>query len=181
MKKRLSRLHFFQRYLYLVASLVALLVCAMLVVRFFVISPGKVNGRSMEPTYLDDEVFFVNKFVYLLHRPKRFDIVQVIEPESKKLIIKRIIGEPGDVVIIKRGYVYLIEKGIGEEKKLDETAYLSRTMFTKVWAQKKPERYELGEHEYFLLGDNRVHSTDSRDYGPVSRTVIVGKVIVARD
>lgn len=181
MKKTLSRLHFFQRYLYLVFSVVALLMCVVLVIRFFLVSPGKVNGRSMEPGYMDEQVFFVNKFVYLFEPPKRFDIVQMIDPKSEKLMMKRVIGLPGDVIVIKRGFVYKVNKETGEEERVSESAYLGKGVYTKVWAQTKPERYVLGQNEYFVLGDNRDHSVDSRDYGPVHRSVIIGKVMDRRD
>lgn len=173
MKKKLQFIYF-QRYLGLVAYTVAVLVLTLLTIRFFFISPGRVNGRSMEPTFIDEKLFFVNKNVYLFASPKKFDVVQVIEPESEKLIIKRIIGVPGEHIVIKRGRVYI--KNQAQEIELDESAYLSSDVLTRVVGQAAPLEFTLKENEYFVIGDNRDFSIDSRHYGPVHRKVIVGKV-----
>jgi signal peptidase I len=150
-----------------------------LVVRFFIVSPGRVNGTSMEPTYQDNDLFFVKKSTYLMFPPKRFDIIQIVDPVDKQLAIKRIIGMPGETVVIKRGNVYIAEQGLSAEAAVlvDESLYLdSMNQYTVVPGQTAPEVFTLGEYDYFVLGDNRDGSVDSRHYGPVSRTHIVGLV-----
>lgn len=166
---------YFQRYLGLVAYTIAVFVLILLTIRFFFISPGRVNGRSMEPNYTDEKFFFVNKSVYLFASPEKFDVVQVIEPESEKLIIKRIIGLPGETIIIKRGRVYI--KNQAEEVQLDESLYLDKMVLTRIVGQSAPLEFTLKDNEYFVVGDNRDFSMDSRHYGPIHRKVIVGKVI----
>lgn len=164
------------RFFFHILNVVAGLLLLLGITRFFIISPGVVNGPSMEPNYKDDKVFFTNRFIYLLHIPKRQEVVQIIEPEQKKLIIKRIIGLPGDTVMIKRGKVFL--KVPGEvEYELNESAYLESSSYTDVPSGSDLRTFTLGSHEFFVLGDNRRASVDSRYYGPVPRSHIIGKVV----
>jgi len=146
------------------------LVILIVVIKFFVVNTGVVNGVSMEPTFIDDDRFLVSKFTYLLKKPQRYDIVQVIDPASGKLLIKRIIGLPGEVVMMKRGKVFIGDDELPEP-------YLSQWVSTHVPEQKAPKQFTVGADEYFVLGDNRSHSTDSRFYGPVHRSRIVGAVV----
>ena len=178
MRKKFYRWQFFERYLGMVFLSLATLMMVILVIKFFVVSPGRVNGRSMEPNYLDENLFFVNRMYFLFHQPERFDVVQVIEPGLKTLIIKRIIGLPGEIVVIKRGKVFIAKDPQSAEIELDESKYLAPSIYTTVPVQEKPIKYLVGENQFFLLGDNRPHSTDSRVFGPVGREVIVGKVMV---
>ncbi len=178
MKKKFYRWQIFERYLGMVFLSLATLMMVVLAIKFFVISPGRVNGRSMEPNFSDENIFFVNRLSFLLHQPERFDVVQVIEPIEKKLIIKRIIGLPGEIVVIKRGKVFVTKDLHSVEIELDESKYLASSIYTTVPIQDKPIKYLVGDDQYFIMGDNRMHSTDSRAYGPVGREVIVGKVVV---
>lgn|SRR3989339_1401699 len=145
--------------------------------RFFIISPGTVNGKSMEPTYLDNNLFLVNKFIYLLHPPHRYDVAQIIDTKEDKLIIKRIIGLPGEIVIIKRGRIYIQKDNNSPEVLLDELNYLSPNTYTQVHMQKGVAKFFVGSGQYFVVGDNRRNSVDSRFYGPILRSKIIGKVI----
>jgi signal peptidase I len=147
-----------------------------LFIRFFVVSPSAVNGKSMEPTLPDSKFFLVNKFIYLFHQPDKYDIVQFIDPASKKLIIKRIIGMPGEIIIIKRGKVYVQQDLMDAEKEIPEP-YLGTDIVTNIMGQEAPRKFLVGTNQYYVLGDNRPHSTDSRSFGPVSRENIVGKVL----
>lgn len=165
----------FERFLFVIFRFFFFFLLVLFVIRFFFVSPGVVNGPSMEPTFIDEDLFFVNRFIYLVTSPKRQDVVQVIDKENNKLIIKRIIGMPGETVVIKRGKVFITPPG-GEEYELSEP-YLVPDTYTDVALRSIDRIFVIPEHSYFVLGDNRNRSTDSRYYGSIDRTGIVGRVI----
>lgn len=177
MRKKYYRWQIFERYLGMVFLALATFTVIILTIKFFIISPGRVNGRSMEPNFTDENIFFVNRMYFLLHQPERFDVVQVIDPGLKILIIKRIIGLPGEIVTIKRGKVFIAKDLHSADIELNESKYLAPSVYTTVPIQDKPIKYLVGDNQFFVLGDNRPHSTDSRVYGPVGREVIVGRVM----
>ena len=131
-----------------------------------------VNGSSMEPTLSDGDNLIVDKISYRFHDPERFDIIIFpYEYEQNTYYIKRIIGLPGETVWINEaGEIYingvLLQENYGIETISD--AGLASTPI------------ELGDDEYFVLGDNRNNSTDSRFevVGPIQREDIVGKAWV---
>ena len=172
----LHRLKYIERIL--LASLHSLLLFffIFLFTRFFIISPAAVNGTSMDPNFVDNEVFFVNKMAYVFSEPKRFDVVQVIDPKTRHLVIKRIIGLPGEDLVMKRSKMYRVDSNTGDHVLIDESAYIKDDVITRLWDIKGAVDYTLGDYEYFILGDNRPFSIDSRIYGPVTRDHIVGRV-----
>ncbi len=174
--KTLVCFHAFVRFFWGMALSIFFLAFLVLFARFFVFAPGRVDGKSMQPTLVDEDLFFINKFVYLFRSPRRYEIVQLIDPNTRKLIIKRIIGLPGEIIEIKRGKVF-IKRDLKEEAiELDESVYLSASVFTSIKAQDRVIRYFVADNQYFVLGDNRAHSGDSRVYGAAPRECIVGKV-----
>ncbi|HEX9664397.1 MAG TPA: signal peptidase I [Patescibacteria group bacterium] len=134
-------------------------------VRYFLIQPFYVKGASMEPNFFDHEYLVIDEISYRFKEPQRGEIVVFKYPrDPSQYFIKRIIGLPGDKVEIKDGRVYV------GNLKLDESAYLN------------PETKTLGDlvitlegDEYFLLGDNRNFSLDSRSFGPVKKSFIIGR------
>lgn len=176
MNKFFFRFKIIERYWILVINVILTFFFVILGVRFFVVAPGRVDGPSMESTFIDEQLFFVNKSIYFFKKPERYEVVQVIDPEDQKLVIKRLIGLPGDVVEIKRGKIFLQESGMNNFKVLDESDYLDEFMLTKIISPILPNKFELGEDEYFVVGDNRPKSIDSRFYGPIKRDKILGKV-----
>ncbi|MFH1632360.1 MAG: signal peptidase I [bacterium] len=143
------------------------------VFNFLVAEISEVNGRSMEPTLRDGELIVIDKLTLLTTKPKRGQIVSAFGEYENLLVVKRIIGLPGETVILRDGRV-LIEDTNGDEHELIEL-YLGSDIETL------PLRgcnfdYEIPEGEYFLMGDNRAHSTDSRSYGTIPRNDIVGIV-----
>lgn len=141
---------------------------ASLLIKFFIVDGGIIEGPSMEPNFISNQRFIINKTAYLFSTPHRGDVVQIIE--NSQLIIKRVIGIPGDTVTIKQGTVWLNNKKLWEP-------YLPQFTQTTILAQHGELFYQLKAQEYFILGDNRSQSTDSRMFGPVSRRIIIGKVI----
>ena len=151
------------------------LIFLILFLRFFIIEPGAVNGQSMEPVLRHQEFLLVNKISPLLTSLKRGDIVQVfLKSNDDQLLVKRLIGLPGETVILKDGFIF-VRSAQGVETRLKEP-YLRPDLRTKVPAG-RPETITLKPFSYFVLGDNRAHSLDSRYFGPVHRRDIVGTVM----
>jgi signal peptidase I len=133
----------------------------------FVYQPVKVEGGSMEPGLEDQERIFINKLVYRWEKIERSDIVVFRYPrDPHKSFIKRVIGLPGDRVRIAFGHVYLNGKLISEPYVPDD--FLDTRSY--------PETL-VPPNAYFVLGDHRSMSNDSRDFGPVSRSFIYGKAV----
>ena len=125
-----------------------------------------VSGQSMQPLLNSGDVVLINRLSYDFGKPQRMDVV-VFEREDKKSNVKRVIGIPGDVVQITGGEVYV------NGKRLENESLLKVSL-----AGLAENPIELGEKEYFLLGDNRDSSEDSRfvNIGNVKEDQIVGKV-----
>ena len=142
------------------------------VVYLFLFQPNQVKGHSMDPTFHDGEYILTDKISFRMGLPKRGDVVVFASPKNADVdFIKRIIGLPGERVKISGGKVFV------NDTQLDESAYLDLSVYTG------PESF-LSENQeltvpigrYFVLGDNRPHSSDSRDFGPVPPSDFVGKV-----
>jgi signal peptidase I len=151
--------------------LFALMFAALLVV--FVVQPVKVEGTSMLPRLHDGERIFVNKLVYYgLPQLKRGDIVVFWFPDDpSKSYIKRIIGLPGETVEIREGRIYIRSQGreqLLEEPYLDPQRNLSRANKAAV---------DVKAHYYYVMGDNRDASSDSRIWGLVPEKYIYGKAL----
>ena len=136
-----------------------IIVLVVVLIRSFIATPVRVDGDSMNKTFSNGDILVL----YKLSEIKRFDVVVLTESDDNEKIIKRVIGMPGDTVAIKNGDIY-----INDEKIEDEYAYGETSDY---------DRITLGDDEYFILGDNRLISKDSRYFGPVKEKDIKGKVI----
>jgi signal peptidase I len=133
----------------------------------FLYQPVKVEGTSMMPGLDDQERIFINKFLYRLEPIERGDIVVFRYPrDPSKSYIKRVIGVAGDRVRIENGRVYL------NGRRLREAYVPSRFADDRSYPQ-----VVVPAHSYFLLGDHRNMSDDSRDFGPVAERYIYGKAV----
>ncbi|HZK28669.1 MAG TPA: signal peptidase I [Clostridia bacterium] len=157
--------------------LTTLAICLILVLLItqFVVQRNTVIGRSMVPTLEDRDEIFVEKISRLFATGlKRGDIVTADTVKNATgdeiIIIKRVIGLPGERVTIREGYVFI------DDERLEEP-YLVEGILTAEHALKHAD-VRLGPEEYYLLGDNRRDSRDSRDIGPVTRSEIEGKLLV---
>ena len=139
-------------------------------VRTFLVSPFQVEGHSMVDTLEDREYIIINKLAYFVGTPKRGDIVVFRPPtDHTKYYVKRVIGQPGDQVTIQGGYVYVKAKGEEQAVKLPEEYLTDRN---RGHTFKHPPQsgdgtkitYDVPEGQYFLLGDNRQGSLDSRSF-----------------
>jgi signal peptidase I len=145
--------------------IISLAISAFIIV--FLYQPVKVEGTSMMPSLDDQERIFVNKFVYRWEPIERGDIVVFRYPrDPSKSYIKRVIGVPGDRIRIDSGQVYVNDEPIDEDyvppAYADERSYAESVV---------PPR------TYFMLGDHRSMSQDSRDFGPVKEGLIFGKAV----
>jgi signal peptidase I len=148
-------------------------VIAILIV-VFVVQPVRVEGQSMMPKLYDQDRIFVNKFIYPLREwlgdkepIKRGDIVVLLYPEDpSKSYIKRVVGLPNEDVSIEDGKLYI--NGVLQEEPYLSPDYLSHDTLVPV---------RVREHHYFVLGDNRRNSSDSRYWGVVPEKYIYGKAI----
>ena len=137
---------------YVIALIVILLI------KRFIITPIRVNGTSMDTTLKDGDIMILNIIDYKLNGLNRFDIVVV--NEGKELIIKRIIGLPGETIEYKDNQLYINGKKIKDSYGSRKTEDFSVT---------------VPKGKYFVLGDNRTNSMDSRVFGPFSTEQILGK------
>jgi signal peptidase I len=133
----------------------------------FIYQPVKVEGTSMMPSLADQERIFVNKFVYRLEPISRGDIVVFKYPrDPSKSYIKRVIGAEGDTIRIDGGQVYVNGKALDED--YVPPAYEDMRSVQEV---------VVPPHCYYVLGDHRSMSNDSRDFGPVNESFIYGKAV----
>jgi len=155
-----------------IAKLVIIALLIVIPIRYFLFEPFLVRGQSMEPNLGDGDYLIVEKISYQFREPQRGEVVVLKLPHHPSLrYIKRIIGLPGETVEIREGKVMITnERGT---LILDESDYLGPEVFT-------PGEIGifLGENEYFVLGDNRYTSVDSRRWGPVARENIIGRVAI---
>lgn len=138
----------------------------------FVGQRTRVSGQSMETTLQDGDNLIVDKIFYRFHDPSRYDIIVFpYKYEENTFYIKRIIGLPGETVQVKDGYTYI------NGKKLTSDIYGREVMDEPGIAE---EPIKLGSDEYFVLGDNRNHSQDSRDpyVGVLKRSDLMGRAFV---
>ncbi len=136
----------------------------------FLLQSVKVVGRSMVPTLYDSQRYLLNRWVYHLHGPQRSDVVVLRDPSDNGFSVKRIIAGPGDWIHLQGGNVYL------NECKLNE-AYLAPNTPTFTDSKSRDQLIHCGKDQYFVLGDNRLNSVDSRTYGLVPRANILGPII----
>lgn len=145
--------------------IISLAISAFIII--FIYQPVKVEGTSMMPSLEDQERIFVNKFVYRLEPIERGDIVVFKYPRDPSLsFIKRVIGTAGDRIRIDGGQVYVNDQALDED--YVPPAYTD--------AQSYPE-IVVPQHSYFVLGDHRSMSKDSRDFGSVNQSFIYGKAV----
>ena len=166
----------FERYLWRVVSTLGVFIFFILAIRFLLVDVGQVDGQSMEPTFIDNQIFIVDRLRYLFVAPARYDLVQAVVPGTSKVVLKRIVGLPGETVIIKRGKIFIQSPDTNNAQELRES-YLASSVYTTIKGQQGPREFRLYPGQYFVVGDNRPYSNDSRAYGSVGRERIVGKVV----
>lgn len=140
-----------------------------LVIRTFIFEPIRVDGSSMADTLHNGEITFTFKTGYLFNDPQRQDVVICRYPNRKEYFVKRVMGIPGDTIAILGTTVYINGQPVEEPYLTAQRNRFDHTMLP----------ITLGENEYFVMGDNRDNSNDSRNLsivGPITRDMIVGHV-----
>ena len=140
-------------------------------IRYFLVQPFFVRGASMEPTFLNGEYLVIDELSYYLREPKRGEVIVFRFPNNRsQFFIKRIVGLPGETVRVEDGRVVIQSEAYEQGVVLDESQYLPVDLRTGGRTE-----LELAEDEYFVLGDNRPSSSDSRTWGVLGEDDIVGR------
>ena len=165
------------------AGIAVVAVLVALAVQAWLIKPYRIPSESMLDTLRPGDRVLVNRFVYHLREPERGDVVVFRYPRDPDVVfIKRIIGAPGDVVEVRDGSVYVNGRPVKEpyvhrtRGLADPTiaqASIAGSTLHDPWSLSEP--YKVPAGQYFVMGDNRTDSDDSRDWGTVSRSAIVGE------
>lgn len=154
-----------------VVSYAAIALLVVLPIRIWIAQPFVVNGGSMDTTFANGEYLIVDEITYRFNEPERGDVIIFKYPQdTSKYFIKRVIGLPGETVSVKNDIVTVTNskypKGIVlHEPYINSTSFLNRTT-------------TLGGDEYFVMGDNRGVSSDSRVWGPLPKEDIIGRPLV---
>ncbi len=155
-----------QSYLFLCVVLWSII--SYLLLSHFVLMAVEIRGTSMTPTLLDGQRYILLRYPYLLRTPRQGEIVVIKDPQDQDLSIKRIVALPNDLIEIRKDGVYV------KNTRLSEPYLTSIALRASGMEPVKPIR--LGREDYFVLGDNRSRSADSRIYGPVPRKAILGLI-----
>ena len=140
-------------------------------IRMFIAQPFIVSGSSMFPTFIDGEYLIVDEISYRLNDPQRDDVIVFRYPnDTKKFFIKRIIGLPNETVDIKGSAITITNSANPKGFVLNEP-YVKNT-------SENVTHFELKGDEYFVMGDNRNASSDSRSWGPLPRNLMIGKAFL---
>ena len=154
-------------------KVVVISLAIILPIRYYLVQPFFVKGASMEPNFEDGDYLLVDELSYRFSEPVRGDVIIFRYPgDTSQFFIKRIIGLPGETVEIKNNEVmiYNVDDPDGvvlSEEYLDAVQETLGNMIMR-----------LDGNEYFVLGDNRLRSSDSRRWGPVNKTLITGKAFI---
>lgn len=166
-----SRLRVAASFLFELIKVIVLAGVTIAVIRYFLFKPFYVKGASMEPNFLDHEYLIVDELSYRLRVPERGEVIVFKNPNNQQeYFLKRIIGLPGERVKVSDGRVTVYNGDYPEGVTIEES-YLPKDLLTAGDNQV----VTLGADEYFVLGDNRSNSFDSRRFGSVKKDLIVGR------
>lgn len=137
---------------------------------FFIMQPHQVKGSSMYPNFHDNDYLLTEKVSYYLNEPERGDVVVFKSPiNNEQDYIKRIIAVPKDIIKISQGKIYLNNQELKEPYLPNNTYTLPGSFLTE------NKEIEVPENSYIVIGDNRNHSSDSREWGFVKKENIIGR------
>lgn len=147
-----------------------------LVIYLFFMQPHQVNGQSMVPNFLNGEYLLTDKVTYRMRNPERGEIIVFHAPQSAHCpkgtgcdFIKRVLGVPGESIEVKNNGIYINGTRLPE-------SYLPRDLKIMAGEFSRNRIIKLGANEYFVSGDNRPYSSDSRAWGPIKKEDIIGRV-----
>lgn len=152
---------------------IVVVLAIMVMIYLFIMSPQEINGASMEPNFHNGEYILTNKVEYKFRAPNRGDVIIFKSPKNKDVdYIKRIIGKPGDTVMLKEGTFYVNDIKV-DEPYLTPGSYTSAGSFLR-----EGEEIVVPQGHYFAVGDNRGHSSDSREFGPIPLGDFIGRAFL---
>ena len=164
----------FKYYVWEIIKVVVVSLAIIIPVRYYLIQPFYVKGASMEPSFHDHEYLIIDEISYRFDLPARGDIVVFKYPKDpSQFFIKRVIGLPGECIKISAGKIKITAVGATEEFVLEETEYLLKGIQTQGEID-----IQLKSDEFYVLGDNRGSSLDSRSFGPIHLSDIIGRTWV---
>ena len=155
-----------------VAKAIIISLAIIIPVRYFLVQPFFVKGPSMQSTFQDGDYVLIDEISYRFQAPERGDVVIFIAPnEPDEHYIKRIIALPGETIQVRDNQVIIFNKKNPKGFALDESGYLDSNQITQGELTQK-----LDGDDYFVMGDNRLHSSDSRVWGLLNHKLITGRV-----
>lgn len=142
-----------------------------IVVYLFILQPNQVKGASMEPTFVTSDYIFTSKITYKMRKPQHGDVIVFKSPANPDIeFIKRVIGLPGETVEVREGEVYVNDTQIPENYISAKTEEIPGGVLQEGKPITVPPDY------LFVMGDNRPRSSDSREFGPIPESSIIGVV-----
>lgn len=151
---------------------IVVVMALLVMVYLFIVSPQEINGASMEPNFHNGEYILTSKVLYKFRAPQRGDVVIFKSPGNKEIdYIKRIIGLPGDTVSLKDNSFYVNGQKVDEPYLAPDTPIFGSSYLEEGQAIVVPDG------SYFVAGDNRAHSSDSREFGPIAEADFIGTAI----
>ena len=155
-----------------ISKIVIIALLIVVPIRYFVFQPFFVRGQSMEPNFYQGDYLIIDELSYQFRAPQRGEVIVFKYPQDpSQRYIKRIVGLPGETIAIQEGKVFISQDGV--DQPLEETGYLSQVVQTSGDIQ-----ITLNKEEYFVLGDNRSLSADSRRWGTLPEENIIGRVFL---
>ncbi|HJN62231.1 MAG TPA: signal peptidase I [Candidatus Parcubacteria bacterium] len=154
-----------------IAKVVAIALLIVVPIRYFIFQPFLVSGQSMEPNFSNGDYLIIDEISYRFQSPKRGEVIVFKYPDDpSQRYIKRIVGLPGETIEIKDGTIIIYNRE--RNQILNELSYLSSLQTPG------DILIALDYNEYFVLGDNRFASSDSRRWGPLPKEDIIGRVFL---
>ena len=152
---------------------IVVVLAILVMVYLFIMSPQEISGQSMDPTFHNGEYILTNKIEYKLHNPARGDVVIFHSPKNRDIdYIKRVIGLPGDRVKLYANTMYINGERLNEP-------YIDASVITSGGScLRENQELIVPKGKYFVMGDNRPHSSDSREFCAVIKEDFIGKALL---
>lgn len=164
----------FKDFLWETVKIVVICLIIVIPIKQFIVQPFYVKGASMEPNFYDHEYLLIDEISYRFNEPERGEIIVFHHPSGEKsFYIKRLIGLPGERITIKNNVITIYNQQNPNGVALDEKEYLPETV--KFYDEVD---ITLENDQYFVMGDNRASSLDSRRFGPIYKKDIIGRTWV---